>query len=151
MQDGPNATLLPQMLADMCSKVVMPLGDSVQSCVGFDYQYDSGVAYFKTSDTGMIDISSSSVNPGTASLTCVRPNTVFWEQNSGEGIRLCYNPGHQPKFSAVPLLALQQVHEHCYVLQPMTPTQVFSYDTIFTSASAYACAWSNDNFGTCAL
>lgn len=72
------------MLAEICSKIVMPVGGGVQRCVGVDYKHDLQLAYFKTSSTGQIDVSGSSLQSGTKWSACARPNTVFWEQNSGE-------------------------------------------------------------------
>lgn len=83
MQDGPNADQLPQMLADMCSQITIPIGSSIQRCHGILYKYDIGLAYFVTSGNGKIDLLGSPVISGLASSACVRPATVFFEQISG--------------------------------------------------------------------
>ena len=56
VQDGPNADKLPQMLADMCSQITIPIGSSVRRCLGILLKYDIGLAYFVTSDSGTIDL-----------------------------------------------------------------------------------------------
>ncbi len=83
VQDGPSADQLPQMLADMCSQIVIPIGNSIQRCHGILYKYDIGLAYFVTSGNGEIDLFGSPIISGFASSACVRPATVFFEQISG--------------------------------------------------------------------
>ena len=83
VQDGPSADQLPQMLADMCSQITIPIGSSIQRCHAILYKYDIGLAYFVTSDNGEIDLLGSPFMSGFASSACVRPATVFFEQIAG--------------------------------------------------------------------